>query len=158
MPRNTAVHHSQCSNGNLVLNHIECDDSVPTHLFCRSRLNRRRAETWPTVLAPSATWNAQPRLRRAWGKYSKWPPGRRCKSARGRRGAGACCCKRTFRSFSRMIPPLTRKYQTPQNQFLTKQHKYTGLYVTFHANQQVRNGGKWIKYALNWQRLGSKTG
>lgn len=57
----------------------------------RNRWSQTRRRTWPTESMPSVTWSAQPRRRTAWGRCSRWPPGRRCRPRDGARRAAAFC-------------------------------------------------------------------
>lgn len=59
----------------------------------RSRLSQRKVGTWPHGSEPSATWSVLLRPRMVCGKCSRWPPGRRCRSAAARRTTDVCCCK-----------------------------------------------------------------
>lgn len=61
----------------------------------RSQLSPMRAETWPTASVPLATWSVPPRPRTACGKYLRWPPERRCRSANARGEVPASCCEVT---------------------------------------------------------------
>lgn len=70
----------------------------------RSPSNRRRAEIWPTESVPSDTWNARLKRRMASGRFSRWPPGRRCKPEGARRAINASCCN------GQNAPPLTWVY------------------------------------------------
>lgn len=59
----------------------------------RSRLSQRKVGTWPRGSEPSATWSVLLRPRMVCGKCSRWPPGRRCRSAAARRTTDVWCCK-----------------------------------------------------------------
>lgn len=59
----------------------------------RSRLSQRKGGTWPRGSEPSATWSVLLRPRMVCEKCSRWPPGRRCRSAAARRTTDVWCCK-----------------------------------------------------------------
>lgn len=58
--------------------------------------------TWQTGSAHSDIWIVRLKLMTVCGRCSKWPPGRRCRSASARRGEDVCSCK-----------PRTETHTTP---------------------------------------------
>lgn len=59
----------------------------------RNLWNQRRGVTWQTGSAHLDIWSVRLKLRKVCGRCSKWPPGRRCRSASARRGEDVCSCK-----------------------------------------------------------------